>query len=129
MEGTISHHGSKSHPVKVQLARRLRKESTMTLKWIAARLRMGSWTYGYDALGNHITHFNFLWFTNIPYPMQEGAPARLGGVVEQDLREDLVGADRGAPARERQASATMPTIPTTSMLKASSVTVRTTNRR
>jgi hypothetical protein len=36
---------SKSHPVKVQLARMLRKESTMTLKWIAARLQMGSWTY------------------------------------------------------------------------------------
>ena len=36
---------SKSHPVKVQLARVLRKESTMSLKWIAARLQMGSWTY------------------------------------------------------------------------------------
>jgi len=36
---------SKSHLVKVQLARLLRKESTMSLKWIAARLQMGSWTY------------------------------------------------------------------------------------
>lgn len=36
---------SKRHPVKVQLARRLRAESTMSLKWIAARLQMGSWTY------------------------------------------------------------------------------------
>ena len=36
---------SKSHPVKVQLARRLRKETTLSLKWIAARLQMGSWTY------------------------------------------------------------------------------------
>ena len=36
---------AKSHPVKVQLARRLRKETTMSLKWIAARLQMGSWTY------------------------------------------------------------------------------------
>ena len=30
---------------KVKLARRLRKETTMTLAWIAQRLRMGSWTY------------------------------------------------------------------------------------
>jgi hypothetical protein len=36
---------AKSHPVKVQLARRLRKETTMSLKWIAARLQMGTWTY------------------------------------------------------------------------------------
>jgi REP element-mobilizing transposase RayT len=30
---------------KVAIARRLRKETTMTLKWIANRLEMGSWTY------------------------------------------------------------------------------------
>jgi len=30
---------------KVALARRLRKETTMSLKWIAQRLHMGSWTY------------------------------------------------------------------------------------
>jgi putative transposase len=30
---------------KVALARRLRQETTMTLKWIAQRLHMGSWTY------------------------------------------------------------------------------------
>ena len=36
---------SKAHPVKVQLAKFLRKESTMSLKWIAERLQMGSWTY------------------------------------------------------------------------------------
>ena len=30
---------------KVNLARRLRGETTMTLRWIADRLRMGSWTY------------------------------------------------------------------------------------
>ena len=36
---------SKSHPVKIQLARLFRKESTMSLKWIAQRLQMGSWTY------------------------------------------------------------------------------------
>jgi putative transposase len=30
---------------KVALARRLRQETTMSLKWIARRLRMGSWTY------------------------------------------------------------------------------------
>ena len=30
---------------KVAMARRLRKETTMSLKWIAQRLQMGSWTY------------------------------------------------------------------------------------
>ncbi len=30
---------------KVRLARQLRAETTMTLRWIAARLEMGSWTY------------------------------------------------------------------------------------
>ncbi len=30
---------------KVAIARRLRKETTMTLKWIANRLEMGTWTY------------------------------------------------------------------------------------
>ena len=33
------------HRPKVRLARRLRQETTMSLKWIAQRLRMGSWTY------------------------------------------------------------------------------------
>jgi len=31
--------------VKVELARRLRKETTMSYNWIAQRLRMGSWTF------------------------------------------------------------------------------------
>jgi len=30
---------------KARIARRLREETTMTLKWIAARLRMGKWTH------------------------------------------------------------------------------------
>jgi hypothetical protein len=30
---------------KVALARRLRQETTMSLKWIARRLHMGSWTH------------------------------------------------------------------------------------
>ena len=35
----------KGHGGKVQVARRLRQETTMSLKWIAARLHMGSWAY------------------------------------------------------------------------------------
>jgi len=35
----------KGAPEKVELARRLRKETTMSLKWIAQELEMGSWTY------------------------------------------------------------------------------------
>jgi hypothetical protein len=35
----------KGDPRKVMLARRLREQTTMSLKWIAHRLHMGSWTY------------------------------------------------------------------------------------
>jgi len=35
----------KGDKAKVKLARRLRAQTTMTLAWIAQRLRMGSWTY------------------------------------------------------------------------------------
>jgi hypothetical protein len=36
---------------KVQLARRLRAETTMSLAWIAEQLRMGSWSYVSNLLG------------------------------------------------------------------------------
>jgi len=36
---------AKGHPGKVVIARRLRQETTMSLKWIAERLAMGTWTY------------------------------------------------------------------------------------
>jgi hypothetical protein len=35
----------KGDEAKVALARQLRAETTMSLKWIAQRLQMGSWTY------------------------------------------------------------------------------------
>ena len=35
----------KGHSGEVVMARRLRQETTMSLKWIAERLQMGSWTY------------------------------------------------------------------------------------
>jgi REP-associated tyrosine transposase len=35
----------KGDPKKVCIARRLRQETTMTLKWIAHRLQMGTWTH------------------------------------------------------------------------------------
>jgi hypothetical protein len=34
----------KGDPGKVRIARRLRRETTMTLGWIAGRLQMGVWT-------------------------------------------------------------------------------------
>jgi len=40
----------KGDAVKVEIAWRLRQQSTMTLKWIAQRLRMGSWTYASNCL-------------------------------------------------------------------------------
>ncbi len=39
------------HPEKVRIARRLRGETTMSLKRIAERLGMGSWTYVSNLLG------------------------------------------------------------------------------
>lgn len=35
----------KGDPEKVLIAARLRKESAVTLKWIASRLKMGAWTH------------------------------------------------------------------------------------
>jgi hypothetical protein len=35
----------KGDPEKVQMASELRAQSTMTLKWIAQRLKMGAWTH------------------------------------------------------------------------------------
>jgi hypothetical protein len=35
----------KGRPVKVDLARRLRRKTTMTLQWIAENLEMGTWTH------------------------------------------------------------------------------------
>jgi REP element-mobilizing transposase RayT len=42
----------KGDPEKVKIALRLRRESIMTLKWIAQRLRMGSWTNVSNCLAN-----------------------------------------------------------------------------
>ena len=36
---------AKGHPGKLVIARRLRQETTMRLRWIAQRLEMGTWTY------------------------------------------------------------------------------------
>ena len=35
----------KGNQRKVKIARRLRRETTMTMKWIADRLKMGTWTH------------------------------------------------------------------------------------
>jgi hypothetical protein len=38
--------------VKAGRARRIREETTMSLKWIAQRLHMGSWTYATCSMNN-----------------------------------------------------------------------------
>jgi putative transposase len=43
----------KSDPVKLRLAVRLRKQTTMTLKWISERLQMGAWTHLNKRLYDH----------------------------------------------------------------------------
>jgi hypothetical protein len=35
----------KGHPKKVGIAKRLRRETVVSLKWIANRLKMGTWTH------------------------------------------------------------------------------------
>lgn len=48
----------KGDPQKVQIAWRLRRQSTMTLKWIAQRLKMGAWTHVSNCLrGVRTTYF------------------------------------------------------------------------
>ena len=42
----------KGHEVKIAIVKRSRKETTMTLKWIAQRLQMGSWTYVFNLLAS-----------------------------------------------------------------------------
>lgn len=42
--------GRKGDPEKVALARRSLAETTMSLRWIASELRMGSWTCGSNLL-------------------------------------------------------------------------------
>ena len=41
----------KGNKRKVRMAARLRRETTMSLKWIAERLAMGSWTNVSNVLG------------------------------------------------------------------------------
>ena len=41
----------KSDPQKIKLAKELREQTTMSLKWIAQRLEMGSWTHVSNLLG------------------------------------------------------------------------------
>ena len=44
---------------KVWIARRLRPETTMSLKWLALRLQMGSWTYESNSCtARHQPHLN-----------------------------------------------------------------------
>ena len=46
-----THRRSESQYRGSQIARQLRSRTTMTLKWIAQRLRMGTWTYVSNCLG------------------------------------------------------------------------------
>ena len=45
----------KGHPIKVQLARKLRRETTMSMKWIGAELSMGSWGYVNQLLRRNVS--------------------------------------------------------------------------
>ena len=45
----------KGHRAKMAIARRLRQETTMSLKWMAQRLQMGSWSYVSNLLNGWTT--------------------------------------------------------------------------
>jgi len=44
---------AKDDPVKIAIALRLIRETTMTLKWITGRLQMGAWTHLNERLYEH----------------------------------------------------------------------------
>src|SRR5690349_1442201 len=44
---------SKGDKAKIAVAKRLRKETTMTLKWLAWRLQVGSWAYVFNLLASN----------------------------------------------------------------------------
>ena len=46
----------KSDPQKVEIAARLRRDTVMTLKWIAQRLHMGRWTHVSNCLARQRTN-------------------------------------------------------------------------
>jgi len=48
----------KGDPVKVEIAWRLREETTMTLKWIAQQLQMGNWTHVSNCLVDRTVSVN-----------------------------------------------------------------------
>ena len=50
------HERRKGDQGKVRAARRLRQETTMSLRWIAQRLHMGSWTYVSNLLREKATN-------------------------------------------------------------------------
>jgi hypothetical protein len=43
----------KGHPIKVRIAQEMREQSTMSVKWIATELSIGSWTYLNKLLSQH----------------------------------------------------------------------------
>lgn len=59
---------------KVAIARRLRKETTMTLKWIANRLEMGTWTHA-SSLWSILERLLRRGVMRILAPLREGGPS------------------------------------------------------
>jgi hypothetical protein len=63
----------------VVVARRLRQETTMSLKWIADRLHMGSWTYvegGGRAAGSGTSAGDICHGASIETPCAVGLPGQ-----------------------------------------------------
>jgi len=75
----------KGHPGKVVIARRLRQETTMSLKWIAKRLQMGTWTYVSNLLNQRVeaspSQEVLLLCQWLPLEQLSGLPAPAGGAA------------------------------------------------
>jgi hypothetical protein len=62
----------KADPAKVEIAWKLRRQTTTTLKWIADRLKMGTWTYVSNCLCQSYD------------PFDDMTPLMTGGLVTRD---------------------------------------------
>ncbi len=89
----------KGDPEKIQIARRLRRETTVTLKWIASRLHMGSWTYVANLLST--TNGSGTKATASPVARKKRAPAARSSTAQrlsQPTAEPVTGRNDTPPA-------------------------------
>jgi hypothetical protein len=101
----------KGDPEKIQIARRLRRETTVTLKWVASRLHMGSWTYVANLLST--TNGSEKEAAVSPVARKKHAPAARSSTARRLLQptaESIAGKNDAPPAAPASVNAD-PTAP------------------